>query len=610
MHKQYPVAVEMLFSQSSIELKCAALPTFLQQHDLLELSNDLQQFIEVIVNEPNGSVCDRLQNLADEGAQVFDSEGDISILGGLHFNEDPASSIETSSYLPVLQSVTNAPAVLLQQGTPLIALGIDSITAIQIAGKFRQASLKLAASDVLSSRTVGEMLRKVKPARDVLPAENRQTPREVNRDEQAAIVALFEGSSDSVETVSAASAGMKWLIGAWQKSCRTRFQHVFAYRLPETIYVPKLKQAWLSLVRRHPILRSTFASAGSQQDPRIVTFRAEVEPLWSEEYIEDDACLESAVEKMQSLVSNPLSTLKPPTQVVLFGSNQERFLILHLHHFQYDAWSLQLLIHDLSCLYWETESKVSNNMSAFLDLYAGNPIHLPLQQEYWQKTFPAGFVPQLFPILRSGNDITGATERTIRTEPCWIANASRCHERAQELGLSLQCVFLSSWSRIHGEMTGTSSATFGLWHSGRTGALDDIENLAVPCVNVLPMYVEALDGLDTLAVAHSIQLDLQKRTSEIEQSDLVRVAEWVGAVGPMCNVFINIVKVASDIGTEDTIFRPVGVSYPKFLLCSSLNPRRRLTLFPAMLRWSRELTLASSRSLKFSRTTLCLILRP
>jgi len=81
-------------------------------------------------------------------------------------------------------------------------------------------------------------------------------------------------------------------------------------------------------------------------------------------------------------------------------------------------------------------------------------------------------------------------------------------------------------------------------------------------MNVLPMHVSSVSQKLALELAVDVLVDLHKRTSVIQQSNQVRVNEWVGAgKGPMCNVFINIIKVAPDVSDDNLILRPVNTPY-------------------------------------------------
>lgn len=516
---------------------------------------DFQQYIQHILHEPFAML--NTDFLASSSAKVLPIP--VQPAAKENISSTTSTVISSSTYEQILMSVTNAPLSLMKLETPLAALGVDSIMAIQIVGKFRQKGMKIVASDVLSSQTIGDMLEKVSVTKNV--TKPTRTPKiSITDAEKRNIYEQFKENVNEIENISFMSSGMKWLVGAWQKSLGTRYQHVFAYQLPHDVDISKMKEAWLSLAQRHPILRSTFTLPKGRNEPRLVTLRS-LENSWAEELVEDDVFFRSIISRMQSMVEAPPSTASPPSRGLLFHSTRKFFLVIQLHHFQYDAWSLQLLMHDLSHLYRGFNPTTSNKMQAFLDYYTPNPQHLSEQEKYWKAHFPVNFKPILFPPFNSNMKSYQSTRRFIKTDASCIQDASRCEDRARSLGVSLQSIFLACWAVLQGQITASTSSTFGIWHSGRTGPVDDIANLAVPCINVLPFHVPGVDGRSIVQIAKWIQTNLLERTAVIEQSDQVQVNEWVGLSGqPMCNIFLNIVKVAPDTGARDPIFEPVIVS--------------------------------------------------
>jgi len=541
-------------------LKCASQSSYLEKEDLETVATHLQRFIEQILGDPDGLIFDESQ-ASQGGASRNEAEiwsDDSTTTPQLAF---PNGSFDMSAHQTILTTLTGAPMSVLKPGTSLAALGIDSIIAIQIVGKYRQAGMKLTASDVMKSRTIGEMLSKITPSGEALAQGRRNIGYAmVKGPELASIEAQFDAAE--IEGISRASSGMKWLIGAWQRSRGTRFQHAFAFQLPLNVDITRLKSGWFSLLDRHAILRSTFACASEHREPRLVTFKTAAVKSWSEEYAADEPSFGFILAKMKLLVSTPLSTNVAQARALVVSSRHRPYLILHLHHFQYDAWSLQLLAQELTCLYNATlPAEISNDMLSFLDYYSPNPHHLAEQKKYWQDRFSSSFQPVMFPVLNANLRTSHATNRLIRTSDACIPHASRCEESARRLGVSLQSIFLACWASVQAKISACCSSTFGLWHSGRKGSLDNLATLAIPCMNVLPMLVLGLEGNSILEIAKAIQKDLQQRTHVVEQSDQVQVNEWVGAGDePMCNVFVNIIKVAPVLPMPDAILEPVHVS--------------------------------------------------
>lgn len=127
-----------------------------------------------------------------------------------------------------------------------------------------------------------------------------------------------------------------------------------------------------------------------------------------------------------------------------------------------------------------------------------------------------------------------------------LVGFSELQARAAEQNLPLHMVLLACWAKIQAWRSrgGSQDVSFGLLHNGR--GLDGVEDIAAPCINVLPVYVrDALDN-NAFVVAEAIQADLKLRSAVVEQSRLQDVGVWVGTPGkPLFNYYINMLRVPS-----------------------------------------------------------------
>ncbi|KAG6917971.1 NRPS [Tephrocybe rancida] len=540
---QYAFAIELQQVETGFVLTAACRP------DYMELEAMLLRFQKLMEN-----LMLHLDSFALDDISMQASKAEPSPVPNAH---EVAISPSIKS---LLSTITSIPATSFTSITPLATLGIDSITAIQIVSRFKRAGLALSTNDIITSRTVGDMIEKVRPWEDKVVMHHPLSSLQLHPDERAAIIARIGSSPDSIEDILPTSSGMKWLIGSWQKSGRTAYQHAFAFKLATAINTSKLHDAWGSLLGRLPLLRSTFACASGSRDPRIVTFKVGSFPdSWVEEEAPEGQGLQLVAARMRDLVSSPPPTNLPPTRAILYRSSEANYLLLYLNHFQYDAWCLPLILDDLSRLYLGSEPVSTEDPRPFLQVSGPSQENLSLQKSYWQATLGDHFAPILFPSLLPQLPETHA--RIIYTAPAAIFQASRCADRARSLGVSLSSVFLACWARVQGSYT-SSSVTLGLWQAGRSGLLDDISRLACPCLNIVPMCIPVPEGGATIEIAKGISVDLQNRSSVVVQSDLVNINQWVGAgERPLCNVVVNIVRVAPDVTTTAGLMSQVELPY-------------------------------------------------
>lgn len=488
----------------------------------------------------------------------------------VHSTDDPDAvdldGLVGSVLRTVLSSITKVPLELIDGSTSLSAIGVDSITAIQVVSRCKQGGLRLAASDVASSRTVGVLITRLESKGSLPAQEDIPAAADIPEPEKISILQHHFGDYQSkVESIHRMSPGMKWLVGSWQRSEGTRFHHVFAYQVPSQADVLALRSAWRALVSKHAILRATFAAAFGSSEPRLVVHRDDevhLSDVWSEEVAPGSGDIQSLLEsKMLELLSSPPSLKGTLSRAHLLQSDCDMRLVLQLHHVQYDAWSLQLLLRDLKSLYDGTQTSFLNDLPTFLQKMMCTPSELAAQQRYWHTQVPNDN-PLLYPpsLLPSCSGLTRNT-RVIYTQPHAVSKLSELEALARSKNVSLSAIFLASWSKVQAQFTHNGLVTFGLWSSGRTVSVDDIALLAVPCMNVLPMFVSCEEGKSILEVADAVQNDLVLRVGAVEHSDLEQVHDWLGFKGrPIFNVSVNLVKISADLRpAEDPLFKPVEV---------------------------------------------------
>lgn len=133
--------------------------------------------------------------------------------------------------LDILASVAHCPADDLSPSQSLVAIGVDSITAIGVSAK-----CKKSWSD---DQRWGHRFRL--HDRDATVPQDEVLSLQIPTEEYQAILERFpERRCDPIVSVSVATEGMKWLVAAWQRSFGQRFHHVFAYRLSPDVNIQQL----------------------------------------------------------------------------------------------------------------------------------------------------------------------------------------------------------------------------------------------------------------------------------------------------------------------------------------------------------------------------------
>ncbi|KZS99098.1 hypothetical protein SISNIDRAFT_545923 [Sistotremastrum niveocremeum HHB9708] len=534
---QYGLNVEVYQDDSSVTLVLASAGGVIFKDDLSKLGHDYEEILRQLTQNQDIDLTSSTTGL-NKPSQKQNMLAEADVL-------TPEESTKLTDIKSLLAEALHIPVESIHNTSVLRALGVDSISAIQICFKARRLGLNIGASDFNRSRTVGNLTRLARRIDTRARASDSES-------------SLSDGSVDDSMVL---TPGMKWFVGAWRASGGARYRHCFAFQSKSSPHFDrrKLKRAWFKLLDRHTILRTCVhldATEGA-----ILESIPSREQTWSEEELgESMVDTDWITNRMQKLFDEfriAVGTIK----ALVVNTPSQDYFVVSLHHYQYDAWSFPLMIADLEALYIGKPCPSNNEPAGFRKLSLGNPSSKRQQRSYWQSIFPTGRKPQLFPML---NPLVQKPSRQSSFYPAVLDNTSSLMKLSRQHGVSMSSIFLAAWAKVQGTMTDESDVIFGLWHGGRSARTPGIETLAFPCVNILPMRVHAEGVASTLDLAGSIQADLIRRTPIIEQTDLVSLDQWIeGNRKPLCNVFVNIVPIGglANFTDEESIFDEMDIQY-------------------------------------------------
>ena len=229
-------------------------------------------------------------------------------------------------------------------------LGGDSLLAMQLISRVRGIwHVELSFRSFFEMPTVAEMARKIETA--------PQAP------SPAVVPPLKTVARDRVCPLSSAQRRL-WFLEQLEPS-RAVYNLPLAWRLGGDLNVAALEQSLGEMVRRHEILRTTFASVDGQ--PVQVIASNQVLP-WSVLDLQTHPAgeREAAVQRLATeearrpfdLVHGPLMRV-----TLLRLSDEDHVLLLTLHHIIFDGWSAEVFWRELATLYTA--------------ICAGQPLSLP-----------------------------------------------------------------------------------------------------------------------------------------------------------------------------------------------------------------------------------------
>ncbi|TPX70384.1 hypothetical protein SpCBS45565_g01827 [Spizellomyces sp. 'palustris'] len=477
--------------------------------------------------------------------QMEDSDGGIS--GEL--TETTWTDLE-SAIRSVLAEVSALSLDEITLRASIYHLGLDSISAIRVSSKLRGLGIHISVGEILRQKTIKNIAdflieRDRLSEHEHQPGTTRLMARELVKNwigEDFLSIDLpnrLASSTPPVAGVYPATAGQVFTLSSWHMSQGRYFMPSFIFISHDSIDVRQLEEAWVALLKRHEILRTGFLSTSSQTAPFVQIVFADPVVNWSCKVFDTPFEENSVKERVEHEKMQPAVVSSPPVRLHCMAFQDRAALVLTIHHALYDGWSVPLLLSDLSTLYrMQPLAEHSVRWSDYLEhaFEARQSMENSPQQEYWRKMLDetgTAFFPHLNASSPNPTD-------TALYMPVAIPNAAKYTSACQRKGITLHSLFLAAWGQLQAKYTNTNHALFGLYHSGRSIGISDVDTLRGPCVNVLPFQIRNARTLSVLECAKNAQDELAKQNEAVPCVSMHDVQVWSGYQDqPIVNVFVN-----------------------------------------------------------------------
>ncbi|WP_199430962.1 non-ribosomal peptide synthetase [Qaidamihabitans albus] len=405
-------------------------------------------------------------------------------------------------------------------------LGGDSIVAIQLVGRAREAGLALTPGEVFRLRTVAELAR---------AAGVPDTARHAELDEDALPVSpLQEGF---------------FFHSAFDDTDSYLVQEVI--ELAEGVDPAALRRALEGVLRRHPLLRAGFRQL---PDGRVVQRIAEHAELpWREA-----ADVGEALEEDRAA---GFDLARPPLLRATLVRGRE--LVLTLHHIVADGWSVALVLRDLLAGYAGAELPPAPDPRGYLAWLAGRD--RAAARAAWSEALSDVEPTALFEgASREPGDVD------IRLSERLTAGLSAL---GRSRGLTLSTILHGAWGLLLSGLTGRTDVVFGSTVSGRGIDVEGIESAVGLFINTVPARLR-LRPDDTLGTALATWQREQTALLEHQHLGLADIQRGTGELFDTLVVVEN-QPVPEDTGVLTGIDVRDAVHYPLALVA---HPGERLRL--------------------------------
>lgn len=388
-----------------------------------------------------------------------------------------------------LANVIRVPLESVGRSTSFFALGLNSINAISYA--------KTLAKDLGRVVSVGAILRNASVARLA-----RSLPSQVERsdDMTAQLPAIFsQGTIDAInERLGAESHKavaylpctplQEAMLSAGSSQTDAIYSNRTTFKINGSMV--KLKECFLTLVRRHATLRTRFFETSDSDHPFAQVVLNDIDLPWSEHETSPEVNGSHGIDERTSPV-----TQQCPFLVSTEDTEDATLLTLCMHHAIYDGTSMSVLLEEVQSLYQEYEILPAPVFEPFLrevQDHSGADA-----MTFWSSRF-SDYHAKPFPAHAGNASTHGRIQLPLEISTSDVDSFSKRHN------ISATSLFQAAWVKVLAIAQTADDVCFGDVVSGRSVPVADIDRLVAPCFNTLPVRISLGDVYDNLGLVRHL----------------------------------------------------------------------------------------------------------
>ncbi|OAL43668.1 hypothetical protein IQ07DRAFT_291854 [Pyrenochaeta sp. DS3sAY3a] len=366
--------------------------------------------------------------------------------------------------------------------TTIYQLGLDSISAVQIAAALRRQGNSINAADVMRQMTCAGIARYLSQATDSDARVEQFDFAAFEKKYKSFVLAAHDIKDEHVVAVRPCTPLQKGMLSQFlAKEGAVYLNHVRLHLASDTD-LEKLESAWRLVMERHIMLRTGFTHGNDQSHAFImIQYTPEAFELpWTVR--QDTRKPESTytwLEKLQGRVLKDLQS--PPWHLRVVKDGGFTYLDIAILHTLFDADSLQSIFSDVVSVYSGQSLESPSSLDPVISHILGaTEKSVENGKEFWKKSGKTAN-PSRFPNLSP-----------LRYDP--IPPAIRTKQATKSLreievgcrtsNISLQAAGIASWLSLLSAYTGEQSVTCGVVLSGRDHEQDGAA--VFPCINTIP----------------------------------------------------------------------------------------------------------------------------
>ncbi|KAK2755778.1 NRPS [Arachnomyces sp. PD_36] len=305
-----------------------------------------------------------------------------------------------------------------------------------------------------------------------------------------------------------------------------------------SIDVPRLREAWVSLVNRHPALRTVLIDSEfeEQQMNHIVRKKCftDVQIITCED---TDAL--SILQKRRLPKAGKI--ILPHNLTLCQTHNGRVFCKLEGSHAFLDATSVLIILREFGLAYSsKLPSSPASPYRSWVAYLRGSCNQRSM--DYWKNRIQK-VEPCIFPKLHNNADITPARLGSARIR---LGDTADLRHFCGTNGVTMTNIFQIAWALLLRKYTGCDDPCFGSLVTGRNSPMPQIHEIVGPFFNVLPCHLRLEKSMCLLDTLHQNQREIRDRilNENCSLSDVLRAASQ--SHQPLFNTCVSVEQQLSN----------------------------------------------------------------
>ncbi|ROT43822.1 N-(5-amino-5-carboxypentanoyl)-L-cysteinyl-D-valine synthase [Sodiomyces alkalinus F11] len=490
----YPLAFEAtLEADNTLHIHIAAHDNLRTEPDLEVLIDEIGEILTLVTTGDVGKLSPGSEALSDEGSP-FTSPNTTNPSSTDSFTS-PSTDISppelaisifewTEPCLTLrkeIAALAKLPVESVSEHSPMLELGLDSIDLVSLSARLKKQGLGITTSQLVKSRTIAEMSKILGHAQVV--GEGGKAG--VAFDELK--VQLWEAVGSSglnidMATVEAVLPPTPLQESMMADMLESDFERYFNHDILEVashVNVQMLSDAWLKVVQRSPILRTTFVQLENVQVQQTFcqVVLKELPPRIRSCPFADKEDIDSVISEHRQYIREQKGR-RGLLQLTFAEAKGHTCLVLSMAHVLYDGWSLALLHQDVAAAYQDIiieRPPVEPTLRLLLDSADDQC------RRFWTQYLTGGR-PSLVPESPSTREST-AGRRAHFAEAASTVDLGKVLSFCRENALSLQVVGQACWSAVLASRLSALDVVFGVVLSGRD--TEEAQGVMFPTMNTV-----------------------------------------------------------------------------------------------------------------------------